>query len=39
MLAEPDAATAVGPGTVWFVGEAITANGGELPYAMGTSNG
>ena len=39
MLAEPDAATAVGPGTVWFVGEAITATGGELPYAMGTSNG
>jgi hypothetical protein len=39
MLAEPDAATAVGPGTVWFVGETITANGGELPYAMGTSNG
>jgi hypothetical protein len=39
MLAEPDAATAAGPGTVWFVGEAITANGGELPYAMGTSNG
>jgi hypothetical protein len=39
MLAEPDAAAAVGPGTVWFVGETITANGGELPYAMGTSNG
>jgi hypothetical protein len=39
MLAEPDAATAAGPGTVWFVGEAITATGGELPYAMGTSNG
>ena len=39
MLAEPDAATAVGPGTVWFVGEAITSTGGELPYAMGTSNG
>jgi hypothetical protein len=39
MLAEPDAATAVGPGTVWFVGEAITATGGELPYALGTSNG
>jgi len=39
MLAEPDAATAVGPGTVWFVGEAITATGGTLPYAMGTSNG
>jgi hypothetical protein len=39
MLAEPVAATAVGPGTVWFVGEAITATGGELPYAMGTSNG
>jgi hypothetical protein len=39
MLAEPDAATAAGPGTVWFVGEAITATGGTLPYAMGTSNG
>ena len=39
MLAEPDAATAAGPGTVWFVGETITANGGELPYAMGASNG
>jgi hypothetical protein len=39
MLAEPVAATAAGPGTVWFVGEAITATGGELPYAMGTSNG
>jgi hypothetical protein len=39
MLAEPDAATAAGPGTVWFVGEAITATGGTLPYAMGTSSG
>ena len=39
MLAEPVAATAVGPGTVWFVGEAITATGGKLPYAMDTSNG
>ena len=39
MLAEPVAATAAGPGTVWFVGEAITATGGLLPYAMGTSNG
>jgi hypothetical protein len=38
-LAEPDAAAAAGPGTVWFVGETITATGGELPYAMGTSNG
>ena len=39
MLAEPDAAAAAGPGTVWFVGEAITATGSTLPYAMGTSNG
>jgi hypothetical protein len=39
-LAEPDAATAAGPGTVWFVGNTFTANGGEgFPYAIGTSNG
>ena len=39
-LAEPDAATAVGPGSVWFVGNTFTADGGEgLPYAVGTSNG
>ena len=39
-LASPDAAAAVGPGTVWFVGNTFTAAGGEgLPYALGTSNG
>ena len=38
-LASPDAATAVGPGTVWFVGNTFTAAGGELPYALGTSTG
>ena len=38
-LSEPDAAAAVSPGSVWFVGQTITATGGELPYAMGTSNG
>ena len=37
-LAGPDAAAAVGPGSVWFVGNTFTATG-ELPYAMGTSNG
>ena len=39
MLAEPDAEAAVSPGTVWFVGNTITATGGLLPYALGTSNG
>ena len=39
-LASPDAAAAVGPGTVWFVGNTFTAAGNEgLPYALGTSNG
>jgi hypothetical protein len=39
-LASPDAAAAVGPGTVWFAGHTFTADGnGELPYAFGTSNG
>jgi hypothetical protein len=38
-LAAPDAAAAVGPGTVWFAGHTFTANGNELPYALGTSNG
>jgi hypothetical protein len=38
-LASPDAAAAVGPGTVWFVGNTFTAAGGELPYALGTSTG
>jgi hypothetical protein len=38
-LAAPDAAAAVGPGTVWFAGNTFTANGNELPYALGTSNG
>jgi hypothetical protein len=39
-LAGPDAAAAVGPGSVWFVGNMFTADGsGELPYAMGASNG
>jgi hypothetical protein len=38
-LSEPDAEAAVSPGSVWFVGQTITATGGELPYAMGTSNG
>jgi len=39
-LASPDAAAAVGPGTVWFAGNTFTADGnGELPYALGTSNG
>jgi hypothetical protein len=39
-LASPDAAAAVGPGTVWFAGHTFTAAGGEgLPYALGTSNG
>jgi hypothetical protein len=43
--AGPDAgrsgpAAAVGPGTVWFVGNTFTAAGNEgLPYALGTSNG
>jgi hypothetical protein len=37
-LAGPDAAAAVGPGSVWLVGNTFTATG-ELPYAMGTSNG
>ena len=38
--ASPDAAAAVGPGSVWFVGNTFTAAGnGELPYAMGTANG
>jgi hypothetical protein len=39
-LEGPDAAAAVGPGTVWFVGNTFTAAGNEgLPYAFGTSNG
>jgi len=38
-LATPDAAAAVGPGTVWFAGHTFTADGNELPYALGTSNG
>jgi len=38
-LAAPDAAAAVGPGTVWFAGNTFTAQGNELPYALGTSNG
>ena len=38
MLPAPDAAAAVDPGSVWFVGNTFTATG-ELPYAMGTSNG
>src|ERR1700722_13231556 len=39
-LASPDAAAAVGPGTVWFAGNTFTAAGNEgLPYALGTSNG
>ena len=38
-LASPDAAAAVGPGTVWFAGNTFTAAGGELPYALGTSTG
>jgi hypothetical protein len=38
--ASPDAAAAVGPGSVWFVGNTFTSDGnGELPYAMGTTNG
>jgi hypothetical protein len=40
VLASPDAAAAVGPGTVWFAGNTFTAAGNEgLPYALGTSNG
>jgi hypothetical protein len=40
MLAAPDAAAAVGPGSVWFVGETFTAAGNAgFPYAVGTSNG
>jgi len=38
-LAAPDAAAAVGPGTVWFAGHTFTTDGNELPYALGTSNG
>jgi hypothetical protein len=39
-LASPDAAAAVGPGTVWFVGNTFTAAGNEgFPYALGTSDG
>jgi hypothetical protein len=42
-LAGPDAAAAVGPGTVWFVGNTFTpasdTSNSELPYAFGTSNG
>jgi hypothetical protein len=39
-LATPDAAAAVGPGTVWFAGNTFTAAGNEgFPYAFGTSNG
>jgi hypothetical protein len=38
-----DAAAAVGPGTVWFVGNTLTpasdTSNSELPYALGTSNG
>jgi hypothetical protein len=37
-LNAPDAAAAVGAGSVWFVGNTFTATG-ELPYAMGTSEG
>lgn len=38
--AGPDAAAAVGPGSVWFVGNTFTADGnGELPYAIGASDG
>ncbi len=40
ILAAPDAAAAVGPGTVWFAGNTFTAAGnGELPYALGASTG
>jgi hypothetical protein len=42
-LEGPDAAAAVGPGTVWFVGNTLTpasdVSNSELPYAFGTSNG
>ena len=38
-LASPDAAAAVGPGTVWFAGNTFTTEGNELPFALGTSNG
>lgn len=38
--ARPDAAAAVGAGSVWFVGNTFTSDGnGELPYAMGTAKG
>jgi hypothetical protein len=42
-LAAPDAAAAVGPGTVWFAGNTFTpasdTSNSELPFALGTSNG
>jgi hypothetical protein len=42
-LEGPVAAAAVGPGTVWFVGNTFTpasdTSNSELPYAFGTSNG
>jgi hypothetical protein len=40
-LAGPDAAAAVGPGSVWFVGETLTNAGNNFgpPFAVGTSNG
>jgi len=42
-LGNTDAAAAVGPGTVWFVGNTLTpasdTSNSELPYALGTSNG
>ena len=34
-LVEPDAAAAVGPGSVWFVGQTITATGGGSPVRDG----
>jgi hypothetical protein len=39
--AGPDAAAAVGPGTVWFVGNTFdsTTSNDEFPFALGTSNG
>ena len=40
-LEGPDAAAAVGPGTVWFVGNTFdsSTSNDEFPFAFGTSNG
>jgi hypothetical protein len=40
-LGNTDAAAAVGPGTVWFVGNTFdsTTSNDEFPFALGTSNG